>query len=238
MRINPNPPPQRGLRIGNVSGATGDAPHAMLRMASTGAIDFITGDWLSEMNIAWNAIAKAEDPSLGYEGGFLDQLEESIDVIVQKKIKVVTNAGALNTEALRDRVRDMCVRKGYGKLKIAAVLGDDVTGQVVEWVKRRPEDRGDAFGHLDHAGQGLADWAGKYEEPASAVAYIGAWGIVEALKGGADIVLCGRVTDASPVVCMTWIFDYLLSTCLGILLIWLNLDRCSSMVAWMEPGFV
>jgi hypothetical protein len=175
----------------------------MLRMAQTGDVDIITGDWLSEMNIAWNAIAKADDPNLGYEVGFLDQLEESIDVIVEKKIKVVTNAGALNSEGLRDRVREMCVRKGYEGIKIAAVLGDDVTKEVVEWVRGSEEDRGEGFAHLDCEGLGLADWAKGVDEPASAVAYIGAWGIVEALKCGADIVLCGRVTDASPVVCMT-----------------------------------
>lgn len=172
----------------------------MLRMAQTGDVDFITGDWLSEMNIAWNAIAKAEDPSTGYEAGFLDQLDESIDVIVKKKIKVITNAGALNTEGLRDKVRELCVRKGYERVKIAAVLGDDVTAKVVKWVRGNSEKSGECFGHLDHGDQCLAEWAKSYEEPASAVAYIGAWGIVEALKHGADIVLCGRVTDASPVI--------------------------------------
>lgn len=190
---------RKGIRIGNVSGATGDAPHAMARMARTGDVDVITGDWLSEMNIAWNAITKANDPGLGYEVGFLDQLEESIDVIVEKKIKVVTNAGALNTTALRDRVRELCDRKGHQHLKIAAVLGDDVTAQLVEQLKGEPETLKGQFGHLDNADQTLLDWCKDYE-PASAVAYIGAWGIVEALKHGADIVLCGRVTDASPVV--------------------------------------
>ena len=34
----------------------------------------------------------------------------------------------------------------------------------------------------------------------SAHAYLGAWGIAAALAGGADIVVCGRVTDASLVV--------------------------------------
>jgi hypothetical protein len=199
MRRDPDMATRRGLRIANVSGATGDAPHAMLRMAQGSEVDIITGDWLSEMNIAWNAITKANDPSLGYEVGFLDQLEESIDVIVEKKIKVVTNAGALNTMSLRDKVREMCDQRGHTHLKIAAVLGDDVTCDLVEQLKSQPERREKQFRHLDHADQSLAEWVKDYE-PASAVAYIGAWGIVEALKGGADIVLCGRVTDASPVV--------------------------------------
>lgn len=76
-------PSKRNIRIGNVSGATGDAGHAMVRMAADGDVDIITGDWLSEMNIAWNAIAKAKDPSVGFEAGFLQQLEDSIDLIVE-----------------------------------------------------------------------------------------------------------------------------------------------------------
>ena len=36
--------------------------------------------------------------------------------------------------------------------------------------------------------------------PVTANAYLGAWGIVAALDAGADVVVCGRVTDASLVV--------------------------------------
>ncbi len=97
----------------------------MQRMAISGDVDVITGDWLSEMNIAWNAI-KAENPELGYEAGFLTQLEESIDDIVSKGIKVITNAGALNTTSLTVKVEEMCKRKGHEKVVIASVVGDDI----------------------------------------------------------------------------------------------------------------
>jgi hypothetical protein len=182
---------QKPLRVGNVSGATGDSPNAMYRMAKDGNVDVIVGDWLSEMNIAWNAIAKAQDPSLGYESGFLMQLGDSIDLIMERKIKVVTNAGALNTEALAKEVHDMCLGKGYRDVNIAVVLGDDIS-ELVQDPKARS-----SLAHLDHPDWICEDWP---LEPHCGVAYIGAWGIVEALKAGADIVLCGRVTDASPVI--------------------------------------
>ena len=79
----------------------------METMVANGNVDFITGDWLSEMNIAWNAIVKQKDPDLGYESGFYMQLEECLDAIVAKGIKVVTNAGALNTASLTRKVREL-----------------------------------------------------------------------------------------------------------------------------------
>lgn len=179
------------IRIGNVSGATGDAPSAMSRMASSGQVDVITGDWLSEMNIAWNAIAKSQDSSLGYEAGFLTQLEDSLEDIVKNGIKVVTNAGALNTLEMTKRVEELCQARGH-KLCVAAVLGDDITPELHD-AAFDPT----SFPHLDHPERTLADFG---LEPYCGVAYIGCWGIVEALRHGADIVICGRVTDASPVI--------------------------------------
>ena len=189
-------PATRPIRIGNVSGATGDASNAMARMVSCGDVDVITGDWLSEMNIAWNAIIKADNPDLGYEGGFLEQLRESIDGIVSKKIKVITNAGALNTLSLSRKVRELCQEKGYTQLKVASVIGDYITNQV------KGGTLAQTLKHLDNPAYTLQDWE-RDLSPSCAVAYIGAWGIVEALNRGADIVICGRVTDASPVVCYT-----------------------------------
>lgn len=178
------------IRIGNVSGATGDHPHAMSRMVRTGNVNVITGDWLSEMNIAWNAITKQEvDPNLGYENGFFEQLDECLDDIMQRDIRVVTNAGALNTDALYDKVRDLCEKRGYGDAIIAKVLGDDVSDVVMKGDVR--------VTHLDHPEHTLETWG---FTPCCATAYIGCWGIVQALRAGARIVICGRCTDASPVM--------------------------------------
>ena len=167
----------------------------MSRMVETGNVDIITGDWLSEMNIAWNAIAKFDDPSLGYESGFLGQLSECIDQIVAKGLKVITNAGALNTAALAVKVEELCCRTGHENVVVAQVVGDDITPLLNNKEERRKLE----LRHLDHEELALDAWE-LSEEVNCGVAYIGAWGIVEALKAGADIVICGRVTDASPVI--------------------------------------
>ncbi|KAB8223245.1 hypothetical protein BDV33DRAFT_189133 [Aspergillus novoparasiticus] len=183
---------KRPIRIGNVSGATGDHPQAMLRMAQHGNVDVIVGDWLSEMNIAWNAITKSQDPDLGYEPGFLAQLSDCLDIVVAKDIKVVANAGALNTSSLMQKVCALCKERGHSQVIVASVLGDDISEPI-----QREEPGFQDLHHLDHDDWKLKDWPLK---PHCAVAYIGAWGIVEALNAGADIVICGRVTDASPVI--------------------------------------
>lgn len=169
-------------------------------MVTSGHLDAITGDWLSELNIAWNAMRKYSDPTQGYEVGFLEQLESSIDVIAAKGIKVVTNAGALNTPECAKRAREICQRKGHGHLKIAYVAGDDISDNVRDKITQGQ------MRHLDHADRTLADWG---HEPLCGVAYFGAWGIVRALREGCDIVICGRVTDASPIIALAaWWHDW------------------------------
>ncbi|KAI9149914.1 hypothetical protein HJFPF1_09660 [Paramyrothecium foliicola] len=181
------------IRIGNVSGATGDHPHAMMRMVRSGNVNVITGDWLSEMNIAWNAITKQEvDPDLGYENGFFEQLEECLDGIMERDIRVVTNAGALNTMMLYKKVQKLCHDRGYGNSVVAAVVGDDVSDLIMS-----EEGKSLSINHLDHPEKTLKDWE---FTPCCATAYIGCWGITQALRAGASIVICGRCTDASPVM--------------------------------------
>ncbi|THY13599.1 DUF1446-domain-containing protein [Aureobasidium pullulans] len=188
-------PTQRHLRIGNCSGATGDAPHAMARMVREADVDVITGDWLSEMNIAWESIRKAEDPELGYDVGFLRQLTECIDDIAERKTKIITNAGAMNAPVLARKVEELCQSRGHD-LVVATILGDDVSYLLKQG---KSGQRALEFPHLDHQNRLLEDWDPDLE-PTCAAAYIGAWGIVAALREGADIVICGRVTDASPVI--------------------------------------
>ena len=188
------------LRIGSVSSTTGDNPHAMARMVQHGKVDVIVGDWLSEMNIAWNAIVKQQNPDLGYEQGFLDQLQESLDDIVAQRLKVITNAGALNAKSMAREVRKLCKSRGHN-VSIAAVLGDDVPHLV-----GKVEQGRNGFIHLDHADKELDDWELK---PVCGAAYIGCRGIVQALNAGAQIVICGRCTDASPLMgAAAWHFQW------------------------------
>jgi hypothetical protein len=182
--------PARPVRIANCSGFYGDRLSAPREMVDGGPIDVLTGDYLAEltMMILWKA--RQKDPGAGYARTFLIQLEQVLGRCLDRGIKIVTNAGGLNPAGLADEVGKLAARLGL-QPKVAHISGDDLLGRLPDLLAS-----GIGLAHLD-TGQPLAD-AGV--QPVSANAYLGGWGIAEALAAGADIVVCPRVTDASLVL--------------------------------------
>jgi hypothetical protein len=180
----------RPVRIANCSGFYGDRLAAAREMVEGGPIDVLTGDYLAELTmlILWKA--RQKDPGAGFARTFLGQLEEVLGTCLDRGIKVVSNAGGLNPAGLATQIGQLAERLGLAP-RVAYVHGDDL-------LPRLPELLADGVGlaHLD-TGQRLAD-AGV--DPVSANAYLGGWGIAEALGAGADVVVTGRVTDASLVL--------------------------------------
>jgi Acyclic terpene utilisation family protein AtuA len=144
------------------------------------------------MNLPWRALEYFEDPTKGYEMPFLHSFRLAVQLFVSKDLKLVVNAGAFNPKQLATEVQKILNdTSSVGKPKVVAwVEGDDVLLPC----ERAPEQ----VIHL-HNGTTLKEWEKK---PITASAYIGAWGIVKALQEGADIVITGRVTDASPVIAL------------------------------------
>lgn len=144
----------------------------MHEMLTGGALDYLTGDYLAELTMLILGRDRAKAPERGYAKTFLRQLEECMGLAHDKGVRIVTNAGGLNPAGLADAIRELAARLGV-PVKVAHVEGDDL---------------------LTRAGElGLGS-------PLTANAYLGAWGIVECLRAGADIVVTGRVTDASVIV--------------------------------------
>ncbi len=182
--------PKRAVRIGNCSGFYGDRLVAAKEMVDGGPIDFLTGDYLAELTmlILWKA--RQRDPRAGYARTFLTQMEQILGTCLDRGIKVVSNAGGLNPSGLADDIRALATRLGV-PVKVAYITGDDISSQIPELL--------DAGYHLANVDTGVA-LKGSHASVVTANAYLGAWGIVEALNRGADVVVCGRVTDASLVV--------------------------------------
>ena len=158
-------------------------------MVDGGPIDVLTGDYLAELTmlILWKA--RQKDPAAGYARTFLTQMEQVLGTCLDRGIKIVSNAGGLNPAGLASELAELAARLGLAP-RMAWIEGDDLSGRLDGLLAA-----GHPLAHLD-TGQPLADAAVK---PVTANAYLGGWGITEALAAGADVVVCPRVTDASLV---------------------------------------
>ena len=195
------PAPQSAdkLIIANCSGFLGDRFSAAREMVEGGPIDVLTGDYLAELTMAILFRQKLKDAALGYARPFLRQMEEVMGTCLERKIKVVSNAGGLNPKGLADALQTLAEKLGLSP-KIAYIEGDDLLPRLAEL-----QAQGEAFVHLDK-GTPLQE-AGA--QPISANAYIGGWAVAEALTRGADIVVAGRLADAALVTGpATWHFGW------------------------------
>lgn len=160
------------IRIGNASGFYGDRFGAVREMLTGGDLDVLTGDYLAELTMLILGRDRMRSPDLGYARTFLRQMEDTLGLALDKGVRIVTNAGGLNPRGLSTALTALADRLGLDA-KVAHVEGDDLTSRAA------------ALG---------------FEGALTANAYLGAWGIAECLRAGADVVVAGRVTDASLVV--------------------------------------
>jgi hypothetical protein len=140
------------------------------------------------MLILWKSQQK--DPATGYAVTFLKQMEDVLGEALSRGVKIVTNAGGLNPAGLAAALRALSDKLGLNA-KILHIEGDDLLPRLGDL-----QLAGHELKHLD-TGRPLRDLKAK---PLTANVYLGAWGIVEALNQGADVVVCPRVTDASVVI--------------------------------------
>ena len=187
--VPPNDSDQQlaAIRIANCSGFYGDRLSAAQEMVEGGPIDALTGDWLAELTMLILARTQAKRPGSGYARTFVKQMEQVMGTCLDQGIKVVSNAGGLDPDHCAEAVAEVADTLGLNPT-IAYVNGDDLLPRLDE---------------LRDAGIDIIDFeTGEPVAPIdyiSANAYLGAWGIVEALERGADIVVTGRTTDAAIV---------------------------------------
>lgn len=160
------------IRIGNCSGYYGDRLSAMKDMLEGGPLDYLTGDWLAELTMLILGRDQLKNPELGYAKTFVTQMTESMALAKEKGVKIVSNAGGLNPAGLAEKLREIAAEQNLD-ISIAHVEGDNLISRAAEF----------EFGNV-----------------LTANAYLGAFGIAEALKAGADVVVTGRVTDAAVIL--------------------------------------
>jgi hypothetical protein len=114
-------------------------------------------------------------------------MERILPDIIEKRIRVTSNAGGVNPRGCAEALLEVARRLGLaGKLKVGLVTGDDILGRLDELI-----GRGHLLANME-TGRPLTDIRDRVQ---SANAYLGMAPIVEALRGDANVVVTGRVTD-------------------------------------------
>jgi hypothetical protein len=175
------------VRIASGQGFWGDWLEAPYRQVTGGPVDYLMMDYLAEVTMSIMQKQRSRDPTLGYAKDFIPLMERILPVLVERGVRVTTNAGGVNPRACADALAGAARRLGLaGRLRIGVVTGDDLLPRLDDLLAR-----GHALANLD-TGRPLSDVRDRVQ---SANAYLGAWPVVDALRQGADAVVTGRVTD-------------------------------------------
>jgi hypothetical protein len=173
------------FRIGCGAGFSGDrvdAPQSVVaEIAAAGAGGALIFETLGERTLALGHIARRQNPSKGYEPLLEDIIEPILAQCIASGITIVGNFGQANPPAAARAIQAIADRIGLGKLRIAIVSGDDLTGKIDLDATERWEGDG-RLPEIDG-------------EVIAINAYIGAAPIAEAIKARAQIVVTGRVAD-------------------------------------------
>ncbi len=176
------------IRIGNGQGFWGDNVDAPVELLRGGPLDYLGMDYLAEVTLSIMMRQKLKNPKLGYATDFIGFIKRVLPDLQERNVRILTNAGGLNPRACRNRILELAREQGIQGLRVGVVEGDDLLPRLKELIAS-----GHALKNMD-SGEPLAPIV---DRVMSANAYLGAKPVVEALRQGAQIVLCGRITDTA-----------------------------------------
>lgn len=178
------------VRIANAGGYWGDDPEALYRQVTGGPIDYVTSDFLAEITMVILHRQRARNPQAGFAYDFIHQLKPALQVIAERGITVIVNAGGINPQGCAEAVATLCQEAGI-ELPIGVVSGDNILDRLGEL-----ETQGVCLDHMD----GVRRYAEVRGHVVAANVYLGARPVVEALQRGARIIVTGRTTDAALIL--------------------------------------
>jgi hypothetical protein len=173
------------IRIGNASGYWGDDLTVLRRQLEGGPLDVISLDFLAEITMSILQKQIARDPKAGYARDFVDQIDEVLELAIERGTVVISNAGGVAPRACAEAILARGKARGLSP-RIGVVAGDDVLGQLPLW-----QQQGVELKNMDDG----RDFSEIQDRVTSANAYFGATPVVRALERGAQFVVTGRVTD-------------------------------------------
>lgn len=179
--------PATVFRVGNAAGFSGDRTDVARPVVNTllarGGPACLIFETLAERTLALAQLARQANPAVGFEPLLDDMLSPVLADCLSYGIRIVGNFGAAHPRGAALRVQALAAQLGLRRPRVAMVVGDDLSGQAQRSALQEA---------LGEAADGL--------EIASANAYLGAEGIAQACREGADVVVTGRVADPSLTV--------------------------------------
>jgi hypothetical protein len=175
------------IRIANGQGFWGDWLEAPVQLVERGPIDYLTLDYLAEITMSIMQKQKSRDPNAGYARDFLYVIGRILPKCLEKKIKVVANAGGVNPGGCVAGLAEVVKKLGLaGKVRVGVVAGDDIMDRLDDMIARGIELKN------METGEPLSAIRDRVQ---SANVYFGGAPIADALDRGAQIVVTGRCTD-------------------------------------------
>ncbi|WP_137983829.1 acyclic terpene utilization AtuA family protein, partial [Pseudomonas viridiflava] len=177
------------IRIGSGAGYSGDRIEPAIELAEHGQLDYLVFECLAERTIALAQQSRLADPSAGYDPLLSERMRRVLPFVgkgvdgTRRRLRIITNMGAANPLGAASEIRRIAADLGLTGLKVAALTGDDVLAALLQ----QPDRTLDNGRSLRSLGDRLI----------SANAYLGAEGIIQALRVDADVIVTGRVADPS-----------------------------------------
>ncbi len=173
--------------IGSGSAFWGDIFEPALEMAQSGEVQYMGFDHLAELTMAILNRMKAKNPEAGYVPDIIPWTKRLLPVTQKNGIKMITDAGGANPVQAALEVTKVIKELNLAPMKLGVVSGDDILPYINDI-----RAQGWKFKNLDTGEEDIDSIADRI---AAANAYIGADHIIKELKNGADMIICGRVSD-------------------------------------------
>ena len=174
----------RSIRIGTGAGGCSiERLEPALDLVDRGNLDYLIFECLSERTIIEAQQQKRADPTRGYNSMLEPRMQMVLPSAFAHHVRIISNMGAANPLGAVRKIAEIAAEHQLKGLRIAVVLGDDISDRIDKYEDSVLWDRDGTLADLG--------------EILSANVYLGAKGIVEALRNNADVIITGRIADPS-----------------------------------------
>lgn len=172
------------MRMGSGAGFSSDRLGPAVELAEKGQLDWLVFETIGERTLAFGHRDRQLNPERGYNPQLAKRMRAVLGHCRANGTRIMTNMGVANVEAAAEIIIQVAQELGFKGLKVAAVLGDEVTEQLrdEDAILHDFDDR-----RISEVGRPMV----------GANAYLGIDAILPAIKTDADVIITGRVADPS-----------------------------------------